>query len=145
MSKTRILIPAYGINVKALEIGLAATQHICVAQKCNALLLVPALKEASSTALNQIFNAAQLKLLDKGGPLQFGSGQTLTMCSPLTMKNHRTDGVIFAVFASEKIIDKAEYAPGTKGLVVVTWNNEDAKKWEASTSPKVVSAAEIDG
>jgi hypothetical protein len=37
-------------------------------------------------------------------------------------------GGIFAVFASEKIIDKAESAPGTKGLVVVTWNNEDAKK-----------------
>lgn len=145
MSKTRILIPAYGINVKALEIGLAATQHICGAQKCNALLLVPALKEASSTALNQIFSSAQLKMLEKGNPLQFGSGQTLTMCSPFTIKKHHTDGVIFAVFASAKIIDKIESAQGTKGLVVVTWNNEDAKKWETSTSPKVVSAAEIDG
>ncbi len=145
MPKTRILIPAYGVNVKALKIGLEATQHICDAQKCNALLLVPALKEASSTALNQIFGTAQLKVLEKGGPLQFSSGQTLTMCSPFTMKNHRTDGVIFAVFASAKVIEKAEAALETKGIVVVTWNNEDAKKWEASTSPSVVASAEIDG
>jgi hypothetical protein len=145
MSKTRILIPAYGVNVKALEIGLAATRHLCETHKCNALLLVQALKEARSTALNQIFSEAQLKLLEKGHSLNFSSGQSLKMCSPLTLKNHRVDGVIFAVFASESMIEKAEAQPQSKGLIVVTWNNVDANKWQAATSPKVVAAAEIDG
>ncbi len=139
MSKTRILIPAYGVNVEALKVGLAATEQICNTQKCNALLMVPALKEASSTALNEIFTKEQLKMMEKGASLQFESGHTLTMCSPLTLKNQRTDGVIFAVFASEKIIDKAESAFGVKGIVVVTWNNNDANKWVESTTPQVVT------
>lgn len=144
MSKTRILIPAYGVNVTALKIGLAATDRLCEMHKCHALMLVPTLKEAHSTALDRIFSADQLKLMAKGLSLQFSSGQSLKMCSPLTLKNHRADGIIFAVFASESMIEKAESTTQSKGLIVVTWSNEAAKTWQSSTSPKVVDVAEDD-
>lgn len=139
MNKERFLVPSYGPDIAAVAIGVEALKVLCEKYNSNGLVLVPALKHAPDTVLNQIWPERLVKLLASGKTLKLSESHSVLMCSPLTLKNHSSSPLILALFASEDMIEKAEKAWGCKALVVVPWIPEDSEPWVKRYAPKVLS------
>ena len=81
MNKERFLVPSDGPNVTAVAIGVEALKVLCEKHKSDGLVLVPALKHAPDTVLNQVWHERQVKLLANGKALKFSASQNVSMCS----------------------------------------------------------------
>lgn len=139
MNKERFLVPTHGPDTAAVTIGIEALKILCEQYNSNGLVLVPALKHAPNTVLNQVWPERQVKLLASGETLKLNDSHSVSMCSPITLKNHSSSPLILALFASEEMIEKAEKAWGCKALVVVPWIPEDAEPWVKRYTPTVLS------
>lgn len=139
MNKERFLVPSHGPDISAVAIGVEALTVLCEKYNSNGLILVPALKHAPNTVLNRVWPERQVKLLASGNTLKFSDSHSVSICSPLTLKNHSSSPLILALFASEGMIEKAEKAWGCKALVIVPWIPEDAGPWVKRYAPKTLS------
>jgi hypothetical protein len=100
---------------------------------------MPGLKHAPNTVLNQVCSEKQVKLLANGKCLKLPCGYGVSMCSPLTLKNHSSVHVILALFASKGLIEKSEKVWGSKALVVAPWIPGDAEAWLKEHAPRELS------
>jgi hypothetical protein len=135
MTKERFLVPSSGPDVTTVSIGIEALNLLCEKYQSNGLVVVPALKHASSTILNNVWPEKQIKALSSGKRLKLPCGYSVAMCSPFTLKNHTSSKVILALFASKEMIEKAENACGCSALVVIPWIPEDAETWVRTHTP----------
>ncbi|MBF4291581.1 hypothetical protein, partial [Vibrio anguillarum] len=67
----RFYVPAEGPDVEALNIALYSASILASERDSEIILVVPALKYASGTILNQCITEAALKKLTKGEVLQY--------------------------------------------------------------------------
>ena len=139
MIKDRFLVPAHGPDATAVAVGVEALSLLCEKHSTSGLVLMPALKHASGTVLGKVWPEKNVEALSKGKTLKLSSGHSVSMCSPLTLKNHSSAQVILALFASKDMIEKAEGAWACKALVVVPWIPEDVEFWVKQNSPTVLS------
>lgn len=139
MNKERFLVPSHGPDPTTVAIGVEALKVLCEKYNANGLVLVPALKHAVGTVLNQVWSEHHLKALASGKTLKLSEQHGVSMCSQATLKNHSSAPVVLALFASADMIEKAEKAWGCKALIVVPWIAADSEQWVASYEPKVLS------
>ena len=137
--KERYLVPAHGPTPPALEIAIAALKLLCEKHDSDALIVVPALKYAAGTALNDVIPEKQLDRMVKGEALKLSDKHKISMCSRATFKNHHNAKVVFAPFASQDTIEMIESSYGCTALVVVPWIPEDITTWSQIEGVVVLS------
>lgn len=139
MNKERFLVPAHGPDPTAVAIGVDALKVLCEKHKTNSIVLVPALKHAADTVLNQVLSERHVQELARGKTLKLSEQHGVSMCSQATLKNHTSAPVVLALFASAGMIERAEKAWGCKALIVVPWIAADSEQWVTSYAPMILS------
>ncbi|HDZ9126302.1 hypothetical protein DD565_01955 [Vibrio cholerae] len=124
----RFYIPAEGPDVEALNIALYSASILASERDSEIILVVPALKYASGTILNQCITEAALKKLTKGEVLQYQK-VPIRMTSLKTLNPYRDNGVILALWAGDKMLSKIDESPDTIGVIALRWVGDDVEKW----------------
>lgn len=139
MNKERFLVTSHGPDPTAVAIGVEALKVLCEKHNASGLVLVPALKHAANTVLNQVWSERNVKALASGKTLKLSEQHGVSMCSQATLKNHSSAPVILTLFASADMIENAEKAWGCRALIVVPWIASDSEQWATSYAPKILS------
>lgn len=139
MNKERFLVPSHGPDPTAVAIGVEALKVLCEKHNADGLVLVPALKHAADTVLNQVWSERYVKALASGKTLKLSEQHGVSMCSQATLKKHSCSSVVLALFASADMIEKAEKAWTCRALIVVPWIASDSEKWATSYVPRILS------
>jgi hypothetical protein len=109
----RFFVPAHGPDREALAIAVTAAIALAEKHNCEITLLVPALKNASNTILTDILQEKSVKKLVKGETVKI-NGHTTKMKSTVNFQPYSEHGLIVALWATKKSVQKMEEADRSK-------------------------------
>ncbi|WP_038176234.1 hypothetical protein [Vibrio pacinii] len=124
----RFYVPSEGPDVEALNIALYSASILANKFESELILVVPALKHATSTVLNQCIKETALKKLSKGEVLRY-QDVPIRMVSMKTLNPYRDNGVLLALWAGENMLSKIDESPNAKGVVALRWSGNDVESW----------------
>ncbi|EGR2303325.1 hypothetical protein D0814_24540 [Vibrio parahaemolyticus] len=124
----RFYVPSEGPDVEALNIALYSASILANKFESELILVVPALKHATSTVLNQCIKETALKKLSKGEVLRYQDAP-IRMVSMKTLNPYRDNGVLLALWAGEHMLSKIDESPSAKGVVALRWSGNDVESW----------------
>ncbi|MGY5842148.1 hypothetical protein ACXHQK_21655 [Vibrio chemaguriensis] len=124
----RFYVPSEGPDVEALNIALYSASILANKFESELILVVPALKHATSTVLNQCIKETALKKLSKGSVLRYQDAP-IRMVSMKTLNPYSDNGVLLALWAGEHMLSKIDESPNAKGVVALRWSGSDVESW----------------
>lgn len=133
----RYLVPAHGPDKKKLGVALVASIEAAKKHNCEITVLVPTLRNAENTILEDVLGEKFVKNLVKGKRGQI-EGVYINLKSLRTINPHQENGIILSLWGGKKALSKTNKAHDVKSVIALPWIPEDVEQWVEEWTPKVI-------